>query len=939
VQHAVSQRIHRGRRWVVLAVAASVLLSVSWPGSDALATYSAGPSVPRPLSPAIGAVSSENPVLEWAAAAGALKYTVSVRRVASPSPFPICGGETQGLRLTCDELPAGVYTWTVQAVGLWNRLSSNWPPRQFTKLPRLTTAPVITAPASGAVFDFPAAGLLRWTEVPNAAHYQLDISADPSFPGPDPDPAYAGIETNAAVIPYDIVNSTRYWRVRGVTESKVAAGPWSGVRSFTARWTETPALLTPADGAAISTVVLAWQPVAGAKGYEIQYDETTAFAAPVTDDSIKPWIEFATNAVYPTFAWRVRAINGVGARTDWSTPRSATIDTSAVPAPAAPPLSLVAPALTSPLDGAAGLDPLQTVISFGLVHGTVGYDLDLVETDQAWRVSDGGPPNHPGVPLLSHLNAGTTYRWRVRANASAGVYEAGPWSEERTFTTVPAGIVTLAHPSDASVQTNEDLYFTWTGIPTAPIYDVELSRNAAFTDAITLRAVADPRAIPRNALAIGKWYWRVRAGRENVSAVSATRWFELVDATAPVGYNSEPPEYTLADTIVLPGYAEDAVTNVERVAASADGVTWMEYAYGLQPVWSLVSDDHGGPDPGPRALWMRWRDSAGNWSEPLINRFWYGYPPPDTTPPVGTVVIEGGELTTTPAVVVAVKASDDRTAPRFVAISNDGTTWTERPYTEHQSWMLPNVQGKRTVYAKWKDEAGNWSQVGTDTIVLDTVASSIGAPGRALLSATDVISGAVRLRVAWTASDATSGIAIHQLQQQTDGGSWVTITSNLTTPRLDRSLLTRHTYRFRVRAIDRAGNASAWVAGPTISLSRFSEASARVSYLGTWSTLAGSAYWDGATRKSTSAGARASITFTGRSIGWVSGTGPTRGKASIYVNGVLRAMVDLYSPTYRSRRVVWVGNWSTSITRKVTVRVAGTSGRPRVDLDAFVTLN
>ena len=74
----------------------------------------------------------------------------------------------------------------------------------------------------------------------------------------------------------------------------------------------------------------------------------------------------------------------------------------------------------------------------------------------------------------------------------------------------------------------------------------------------------------------------------------------------------------------------------------------------------------------------------------------------------------------------------------------------------------------------------------------------------------------------------------------------------------------------------------------------------------------------------------------GRTVELVSRTGPARGKARIYVNGVLKATVDLYAASYQNQRVVWTASWSSTAKRTITVRVVGTSGRPRVDLDAFV---
>jgi hypothetical protein len=37
--------------------------------------------------------------------------------------------------------------------------------------------------------------------------------------------------------------------------------------------------------------------------------------------------------------------------------------------------------------------------------------------------------------------------------------------------------------------------------------------------------------------------------------------------------------------------------------------------------------------------------------------------------------------------------------------------------------------------------------------------------------------------------------------------------------------------------------------------------------------------------------------------------------------------------------VVWVGSWTTAASRTITIRVAGTASRPRIDLDALVTAN
>jgi len=85
-------------------------------------------------------------------------------------------------------------------------------------------------------------------------------------------------------------------------------------------------------------------------------------------------------------------------------------------------------------------------------------------------------------------------------------------------------------------------------------------------------------------------------------------------------------------------------------------------------------------------------------------------------------------------------------------------------------------------------------------------------------------------------------------------------------------------------------------------------------------------------------GATASLSFQGRAIGVVAQRGPDRGQADILVDGKKVASIDLHAATLQERRVVFTVRWSGLATHTISVVVAGTQGRPRVDLDAFVVL-
>ena len=97
-------------------------------------------------------------------------------------------------------------------------------------------------------------------------------------------------------------------------------------------------------------------------------------------------------------------------------------------------------------------------------------------------------------------------------------------------------------------------------------------------------------------------------------------------------------------------------------------------------------------------------------------------------------------------------------------------------------------------------------------------------------------------------------------------------------------------------------------------------------------------YSGGTTRYATAAGSKATYTFTGSSIGWVTALGPTRGSATVYIDGVNKGTISLYSSTTTSRRIAFVASWPSQGSHTITIVAVGTAGHPRIDVDAFVRL-
>jgi hypothetical protein len=115
-----------------------------------------------------------------------------------------------------------------------------------------------------------------------------------------------------------------------------------------------------------------------------------------------------------------------------------------------------------------------------------------------------------------------------------------------------------------------------------------------------------------------------------------------------------------------------------------------------------------------------------------------------------------------------------------------------------------------------------------------------------------------------------------------------------------------------------------------------SQAYSAVHYGGTWTTSTSSIWWGETAKWSSKAGSTVSYTFTGKSISWVGLKAANRGKVKVYVNGVLTATVDLYAATTQKQMLVWTASYATAASRTVTIKVLGTAGRPRVDIDGFI---
>jgi beta-N-acetylhexosaminidase len=222
--------------------------------------------------------------------------------------------------------------------------------------------------------------------------------------------------------------------------------------------------------------------------------------------------------------------------------------------------------------------------------------------------------------------------------------------------------------------------------------------------------------------------------------------------------------------------------------------------------------------------------------------------------------------------------------------------------------------------------------------VADTTPPTVGAPGATLITGSTLGTTGARVRISWSASD-PCGVAQSTVERRVNAGAWATQTlTNPVTSSVTQSLTFGSTYRFAARRADGAGNVGAWAYGRTFEPFVRQSTSSLVRSSAGWSTVTSTGYSGGVTRYASTAGASASYSFTGTSIGWVAALGPTRGSAKVYIDGTYQATVSLYATTTSLRRIGYVRSWSSQAGHTIKIVVVGTAGHPRVDLDAFVRL-
>lgn len=184
-------------------------------------------------------------------------------------------------------------------------------------------------------------------------------------------------------------------------------------------------------------------------------------------------------------------------------------------------------------------------------------------------------------------------------------------------------------------------------------------------------------------------------------------------------------------------------------------------------------------------------------------------PVDDNEPPTGTILINNNDAFATHPTVNLTLAAGDNVGVTQMRFSHDGHWRDWLAYATSHKITLTGRDGPTWIQVQYRDAAGNTSDAFHDDIVLDT------APPVSAVAALPPIL-AHSFRVSWSGADSTSGVSCYDVQfrDEIDGAwtDWYSCTTSAVA--LFQDATGGHTYYFRSRAHDRAGNWESYPAGP-----------------------------------------------------------------------------------------------------------------------------
>jgi len=775
--------------------------------------------LPTLLVPANGAkINNNTPTLDWTDVTdpSGVTYRLQVSTTSTFTSLLVSQTSLTASQFTLTTALAsgGTYYWRAKAVdGAGN--DSGWTAAwSFYVDTTAPVAPALSSPSNGARTNN-STPTFSWSSVtdPSGVTYSIQVSTSNTFATTVVDVSGLASTTYTPSVP--LADGTYYWRVRAV-DGAGNNSAWSAVRNLIIDVTvpSVPTMLSPADGAKLNstTPTLSWSSVAGAPGmtYSLQIAYDIAFTSFKVNATGLTTTTYTTAVLTQgTYYWRVRAVSGTGNASEWSTPWSFTVDTTAPGVP-----TLLSPASAARTNNTTPTLGWSAVTDPSGVTYSVQVSTSSAFTTTVVNVSGVAATEYTVSPALS----AQLYYWRVRAVDGAG--NSSSWPTARTFTidlTAPA-VPTLQTPANAAVTNNKTPSLTWSAVtdPSGVSYSVQVSTSNTFdTTVVNVSGLTSNAYTVPSALADGTYYWRVGAvdGAGNSSAWSAARYF-TVDTAAPAiplllipdngtKTNNTTPDLDWADVSDFTGVTYSlqvsTVSTFSTTVVNVTGLTTSAYktatlAAGIK-YWRVKAIDGAGNDSGWSPTWNFTIDTTAPSVPTLIS------PANGATVDTTTPSLDWSDVTDPSAVSYSVQISASSTFATTV-VSVGGLATSDYAVT------TALAQGTWYWRVKAADGAGNESAwTAARNFIVDTP-----PPVPTLLSPAD----ATRIRVSnpnlvWSAVTDPQGVTYSVQVSTTDTfATTVVNVAGLAATNHTTVALAQGIYYWRVRAVDGGGKASGW---------------------------------------------------------------------------------------------------------------------------------
>lgn len=222
--------------------------------------------------------------------------------------------------------------------------------------------------------------------------------------------------------------------------------------------------------------------------------------------------------------------------------------------------------------------------------------------------------------------------------------------------------------------------------------------------------------------------------------------------------------------------------------------------------------------------------------------------------------------------------------------------------------------------------------------VSDTIAPKVSMPPRISPRTGQVVTTTgLPAAIVWSpAAENGTGVASYELARSTDGGfTWTTLSAALKGTWFATSVTPSTRVKYRVRAVDNAGNVGTWATSQQLTPKLHGEGMGV--YAGSWSTLFSSSLLGGSAKRTTTSGSSVTFTVTARSVALIATVAPGHGSVHVFLNGstIATATIDTSSATTSYGRIVW--QRSLDATQTTTLKVVATGSSP-VDIDGLAVV-